>query len=156
MSQTHSPRDTVRHLSGIDAEPTLGALLVDEFGRPVVGEPPETLKLNVTIEGLPTTVRLVRSEGITRCTIEQHTRRLPYSIESGPRRQALQAAMRQIRTDRARAKDGLTVGVARDQTIFVGWSGIMSGPATIDAILVELLFFVQASRSQVARLQQIA
>jgi hypothetical protein len=142
----------VRHLSDILDEPALGALLVDEQGRPVIGDPPETLKLNVTVQGLPLQVRLTRAEGVTRCTIEARATRLPYTIESVARRQALQSAMRKIRTDRARASDNLRVDVARDQTILVGWDGIIAGPATINAILVELLLFLQAGRPQVAKL----
>jgi hypothetical protein len=80
--------------------------------------------------------------------IEARTVRLPYSVESRPRRAALRSALRTVR-----GQDGVTARVSQDQTILLLWDVVLDGGATIDKVLVEILCFVQASRPHLARLK---
>jgi hypothetical protein len=139
--------DMVRRLATLN-DPALGSVIVDEHGRPVASEAPAIVRLGVAAGGLPMQVILTRVHATTRCTIEARTVRLPYSVESPPRRAALRSLMRTLR-----GKDGVTVRVGPDQTILLLWDVVLDGAATIDKVLVEILCFVQASRPHVARLK---
>jgi hypothetical protein len=139
--------DLVRRLAAL-GEPALGSVTVDEQGRPVATETPAVLRLGVAAGGLPMQVILTRAHATTRCTIEARTVRLPYSVESPPRRRALRTLLRTLR-----GQDGVSARVGRDQTILLLWDVVLDGPATIDKVLVEILCFVQASRPHLARLK---
>jgi hypothetical protein len=136
----------VRRLATLE-EPALGSVTVDEHGGPVASETPSVVRLSVVAGGLPMQVVLTRAHATTRCTIEARTVRLPYSVESRPRRAAMRSVLRNVR-------GGVTARVAQDQTILLSWDVVLDGAATIDKVLVEILCFVQASRPHAARLRE--
>lgn len=139
--------DLVQRLAAL-GEPALGSVTVDEHGRPVANEAPAVVRLGVAAGGLPMQVVLTRAHATTRCVIEARTVRLPYTVESPPRRKALRSLLRTVR-----GQDGVTARIAQDQTIVLLWDVVLDGAATIDKVLVEILCFVQASRPHVARLK---
>lgn len=137
----------VRRLAALET-PALGSVTVDEAGHPIASQAPAVVRLGVAAGGLPMQVILTRAHATTRCTIEARTVRLPYSVESPPRRKALRSVMRTVQ-----GKDGVTTRVAQDQTILLLWDVVLDGAATIDKVLVEILCFVQASRPHLAKLK---